>query len=190
VYIITTWSWSQACSSSQRWSKVWSGCSGLIRLNFVTIRTVSKTLKPGRDSFIFGNLLIRYCTSWQHQGVYPVFPAFQDGCKETAGKKGSEQEHRYKMEAECQEFILLSVNLWTQVRSQCFSAKAVSKYLLQFQFLKIPCIFLYTNFRIGLLIARKNFQIQFWDFFFYIKPTDQLDKYWYLNNIESYHPWT
>jgi hypothetical protein len=34
-----------------------------------------------------------------------------------------------KWRQECQAFLLLSVNSWAQVRSQCFSAKAAFKYL-------------------------------------------------------------
>jgi hypothetical protein len=56
---------------------------------------------------------------------YWVLFVFQDGYKETAGKNGSKaKDIDPELRIGGLAFILLSVNLWAQVRSQSFSAKA------------------------------------------------------------------
>jgi hypothetical protein len=51
----------------------------------------------------------------------------RDGRRRMAQHKG----HRYNMASGMRSFYPAFVNLWAQVRSQCFSAKAAFIYLFQ-----------------------------------------------------------
>jgi hypothetical protein len=62
--------------------------------------------------------------------IAPVLVGFQNGCKVTAGKNGPEQRTQTQKKAGVPDFCP-AFHSWGQVRSQCFSAKAAFKHLLQ-----------------------------------------------------------
>jgi hypothetical protein len=73
--------------------------------------------------FLRGSFLHPPCKDVINQSYSSWTPS---GCK----VNGSDQGQRQNGDRDAEFFLLFLVNLWTQVRGQCFSAKAVSKYLL------------------------------------------------------------
>jgi hypothetical protein len=73
--------------------------------------------------------------------ICPVLPGTQvDYRSERLRVKKTDAKWRQK----CQAFLLLSVDMWAQVRSQCFLAKALSKYLLQYS--ETDCLHVHPDY--------------------------------------------
>jgi hypothetical protein len=73
----------------------------------------------------WGLVTIRVIASWQVVFVScMVLSGSQDGCKVTAGEDGSGQRTQIQNGGQVAKLLLLSANLWDQVRRQGFPAKA------------------------------------------------------------------
>jgi hypothetical protein len=119
---------------------------GSIGSNLVRI---SKSLLPGRWSVLWN-----FCCSFSWKQfplsllvkvllIIPVLSEIQSDSQVAVERKTQSKGHRYKMEIGCLGFLMLSVNLWDQVRLKCTSEKVTFKFLLQNVFPNVnPSLFL------------------------------------------------
>jgi hypothetical protein len=98
------------------------GCSLIIRDNC-----------PYLGQSVCGVCPVRLCCSLGVDSVFchknviigPALPGIQGDLQSDCRENGLEQRQIQKWRQGCQDFLLLFINSWAQVRGQCFSAKAV-----------------------------------------------------------------